>query len=49
LPWNPDWRWEIDGEISIWYGSVHILRQKEKSEWGSVFAEAKEIVQNYFN
>jgi tetratricopeptide (TPR) repeat protein len=49
LPWNPDWRWEIDGEFSIWYGSMSIVRQKEKGEWDSVFSEAKDIVEKYFN
>ena len=47
LSWNPDWRWEIDGDVSIWYTSMHILRQKQKDNWESVFTEAEAIIRNF--
>lgn len=48
LPWNPDWRWEIDGTNTIWYGSVEIIRQKEKGDWIPVFEEAEKLIREYF-
>jgi len=48
LPWNPDWRWELEGSDTIWYGNMHIIRQKTKGDWKPVFEEAKQIVENYF-
>jgi len=47
LPWNPDWRWELEGSFTIWYGNMHIIRQKTKGDWEPVFDEAKQILENY--
>jgi tetratricopeptide (TPR) repeat protein len=44
LPWNPDWRWMIEGEETIWYPSVKLLRQSQHGVWDDVFAKAKEEV-----
>jgi hypothetical protein len=47
LPWNPDWRWELEGSFTIWYGNMHIIRQKTKGDWKPVFDETKQILENY--
>ena len=49
LPWNPDWRWEANGENTIWYGRMHIVRQKRKNDWDSVFEEAERMVKLFFD
>jgi tetratricopeptide (TPR) repeat protein len=41
LPFNPDWRWGIDGDTTLWYDSVKIFRQKERDDWPSVIKEVK--------
>ncbi len=33
----PDWRWENKGEISPWYPSAKLFRQKSARSWESVF------------
>ena len=33
----PDWRWENKGEISPWYPSAKLFRQKNARSWESVF------------
>ena len=48
LPWNPDWRWEAEGESTIWYGRMHIVRQKIKNDWNSAFEEAEKMVKLFF-
>ena len=47
LPWNPDWRWGLEGSDTIWYGSLYLARQKEKGVWNSVFDETKNLIQDY--
>jgi tetratricopeptide (TPR) repeat protein len=37
LPKVPGWRWMIDGDQSIWYRSVHLVRQSERGQWQPVF------------
>ena len=37
IPWNPDWRWGITGDTTVWYDSVKIFRQTEKDDWAGVF------------
>ncbi|OGU33967.1 MAG: hypothetical protein A2068_05395, partial [Ignavibacteria bacterium GWB2_35_6b] len=41
LPFNPDWRWLLDGEDSPWYKSVKLFRQKNKDEWNEVFQNVR--------
>lgn len=44
LPYNPDWRWGIEGERTKWYDSIWILRQPERDDWDSVFKTASEVL-----
>lgn len=37
LPRIPDWRWTIEGDRSIWYPSMRILRQDKAGNWSEVF------------
>lgn len=39
LPFNPDWRWKVDGKSTEWYDSVHLFRQPKLHDWESVFQE----------
>jgi ADP-heptose:LPS heptosyltransferase len=39
LPFNPDWRWLLDGDGSPWYPTGRLFRQKKNSDWTSVVAE----------
>lgn len=41
LPFNPDWRWGIDGETTVWYDSVKIFRQSEKGDWAGVIERVR--------
>ena len=48
LSWNNDWRWGLTGEISEWYPTVKLFRQKKLGEWNHVFQEIKqEIIHKY--
>ncbi len=39
LSFVPDWRWGVEEEISSWYPSVKLIRQKQIGDWASVFDE----------
>jgi len=38
LPFQPDWRWTLDREISPWYPHVSLLRQPQPGDWSDVIA-----------
>lgn len=37
IPYNPDWRWLLEGETTAWYDSMRIFRQRERDNWQEVF------------
>lgn len=41
LPYNPDWRWGLDGEKTIWYDSLKLFRQSERGNWTQVIDVVK--------
>jgi ADP-heptose:LPS heptosyltransferase len=42
LPWFPEWRWGLEGDSTIWYPSVHIIRQEKAFDWKSVLDRVDE-------
>lgn len=42
VPFNPDWRWCIEGDKTAWYESLELFRQPKPGDWGSVFNQVKE-------
>lgn len=41
LPYNPDWRWGINGSSTDWYNSMRIYRKTERNDWSEVFEKIK--------
>jgi len=44
LPRIPDWRWAMEGESSIWYPSMKILRQEKAGDWSGVFHRLNDLL-----
>jgi len=36
LPFQPDWRWTLEGETTPWYPTARLFRQKTLGDWGGV-------------
>lgn len=39
LPYNPDWRWGIEGDTTHWYPTIKLYRQNTLSNWDNVFSQ----------
>jgi tetratricopeptide (TPR) repeat protein len=35
----PEWRWGLEGDVTPWYPTMRLFRQKSRDDWTSVFAE----------
>ena len=35
----PDWRWGLEGDVTPWYPSMRLFRQKSRDDWKNVFAQ----------
>jgi len=44
LPWNPCWRWLIDGEDSAWYPKARLFRQKTPNQWDDVITRVADAL-----
>ena len=40
IPYNPDWRWLLEGNSTDWYPSMRLFRQDSFGDWASVFEKA---------
>jgi tetratricopeptide (TPR) repeat protein len=38
IPFQPDWRWTLDGETSPWYPTARLFRQSSLGDWDGVIA-----------
>jgi tetratricopeptide (TPR) repeat protein len=45
VPFAPDWRWMLDGEITPWYPSARVFRQSALADWTAVIARAAAALQ----
>lgn len=42
IPYNPDWRWKLEGNKTEWYPSLELFRQEELGNWEPVFKKIEE-------
>lgn len=45
IPFNPDWRWGIEGEKTNWYPSITMFRQNQYGDWNTVFDKIKQRIE----
>ncbi|AIF52434.1 tetratricopeptide repeat protein [Pelosinus sp. UFO1] len=45
LPFDPDWRWQLDREDSSWYPTIRIFRQRKLGDWQEVVERVKRALQ----
>ena len=41
IPYNPDWRWGLYDEKTIWYPNLTLFRQEEPGNWETVFEKVR--------
>ena len=37
VSYNSDWRWQVEGDKTVWYDSARLYRQTERGKWEDVF------------
>lgn len=37
VPYNPDWRWTLEGDTTHWYDTMKLYRQPSQDNWAPVF------------
>ena len=42
LPYEPDWRWQLQRSDSPWYPSARLFRQQTRGDWGPVIAQIEQ-------
>ncbi len=45
LRWIPEWRWGLEGEMTPWYDSVKLFRQKSQGDWASAIDHMLRVLQ----
>ena len=48
LPFNPDWRWLLDREDSVWYPSARLFRQPALGDWAPAVRRLSENLEREF-
>ncbi len=38
VPFAPDWRWTLEGEVTPWYPTARLFRQESPGDWDAVIA-----------
>ena len=46
---NPDWRWTLKGNKTVWYNSVTLFRQEEPKNWHPVFVKIESKLNERIN
>jgi len=41
-----DWRWQADGDRSVWYPNSKVYRQQKDKTWGNAFKQLKQVMAN---
>jgi hypothetical protein len=41
LPFQPDWRWTLDSDVSPWYPALRLFRQPRVGDWTSVIERVR--------
>ena len=49
IPFNPDWRWTLKGDKTVWYDSVTLFRQEEPKNWNPVFAKIESKLNDHLS
>ena len=44
LPFSPEWRYGMEGNSMVWYGSVNLVRQSELGAWDNVITNANNLI-----
>jgi tetratricopeptide (TPR) repeat protein len=47
LPFQPDWRWRLDEEVSRWYPTMRLFRQQRRGEWGDVVGRVADALRGF--
>jgi hypothetical protein len=45
LPFDPDWRWQLEREDSPWYPAIKLFRQRKLGDWQEVVDRVKNALQ----
>ena len=46
LPFDPDFRWGLKNEKSIWYENIILFRQNKIESWENVLLKIKKLLEN---
>jgi tetratricopeptide (TPR) repeat protein len=47
IPFVPDWRWMMKGDVSPWYPTIQLFRQSAIGDWASVVQRVREALDSF--